>query len=436
MEGSNVISFQSSFVVAFILCSYFVGFLATSASNGGFTVELIRRDSVKSPFYDANKTPAEHLNTFFPRRLANVDGNSAGTVVRAYKGQHLIKLSIGTPPTDIYNIADTGSDLFWTQCSPCEGCYKQIYPMFNPDKSSTYSDISCDSDQCHDLDTKCTPEKTCQYVYGYGDSSTTRGFLAKETVTLTSTTGQKVSTDVVFGCGHNNTGTFNDHETGIIGLGGGVVSFTSQLATTFGSKKFSHCFSPFGTDPDIPSKVSFGSGSEVSGPGVVSTPLIERGDTTLYFVTIEGISVGDKYLSWDPSGAVSKGNAFLDSGTPPMLLSEDLHNRLEAEVKKQITLDPITGDPDLGTQLCYKSEKNLDGPILTLHFEGADVKLTPENFFIPPPKAGFFCFAVQNYGPVQSGFGLIGNFAQANYLIGYDKEKMTLSFKHTDCTKN
>jgi hypothetical protein len=109
---------------------------------------------------------------------------------------------------------------------------------------------------------------------------------------------------------------------------------------------------------------------------------------------------------------------------------------LEAEVKKQITMAAITDDQDLGTQLCYKSEKNLEGPILTLHFEGADVKLTPENFFIPPPKAGFFCFAVQNNGPAEGGMGIIGNFAQANYLIGYDKEKMTLSFKQTDCTKN
>jgi hypothetical protein len=43
---------------------------------------------------------------------------------------------------------------------------------------------------------------------------------------------------------------------------------------------------------------------------------------------------------------------------------------------------------------------------------------------------------VQNNGPAEGGMGIIGNFAQANYLIGYDKEKMTLSFKHTDCTKN
>ncbi|XP_059438524.1 aspartic proteinase CDR1-like [Corylus avellana] len=433
MAGSNAIIFHSCFIIASILCNYLVGLLATGSGSGGFTVELIRRDSLKSPFGNAN---TERLDTFFPRRLEGVNSNTPQTIVKAYKGQHIMKLSIGTPPVDIYNIADTGSDLFWTQCLPCEGCYKQIYPMFNPQKSSTYSDISCQSDQCHELNTKCSPKNLCEYVYGYGDSSTTRGFLAKETVALTSTTGEKVSANVVFGCGHNNTGTFNDHEMGIIGLGGGVMSFTSQMGAALGSRKFSHCLSPFGTDPNIPSKISFGSGSEVLGDGVVSTPLIQRGDTTSYFVTLKGISVGDKYLSYDPSDAVSEGNVFLDSGAPPMLMPEDLHNRLEAEVKKQIPLAPVVDDPELGTQLCYKSAKNLDGPILTLHFEGADVKLPPSNFFIPPPKQGFFCLAVQNFGPAESGFGIIGNFAQSNYLIGYDMEKMMLSFKQTDCTKN
>jgi hypothetical protein len=47
-----------------------------------------------------------------------------------------------------------------------------------------------------------------------------------------------------------------------------------------------HCFSPFGTDPSIPSKMSFGNGSEVLGDDVVSTPLISKHDRPLYFVTL------------------------------------------------------------------------------------------------------------------------------------------------------
>lgn len=67
-------------------------------------------------------------------------------------------------------------------------------------------------------------------------------------------------------------------------------------------------------------------------------------------------------------------------------MPEDFHDRLEAEVKKQIPLASVVDDPDLGTQLCYKksAKKNLDGPTLIVHLEGAYVKLPPSNFFIPP----------------------------------------------------
>ena len=57
-----------------------------------------------------------------------------------YKGQHLMKVSIGTPPVDIYGLSDTGSSLVWTRC-PCDVCYNQIHPKFNPKKSCTYSEI-------------------------------------------------------------------------------------------------------------------------------------------------------------------------------------------------------------------------------------------------------------------------------------------------------
>ena len=34
---------------------------------------------------------------------------------------------------------------------------------------------------------------------------------------------------VVFGCGHNNSGTFNANEMGLIGFGRGAISFVSQV---------------------------------------------------------------------------------------------------------------------------------------------------------------------------------------------------------------
>lgn len=154
---------------------------------------------------------------------------------------------------------------------------------------STYSDISCQSEQCHLLSSlTCSPENLCNYGYWYGDQSFTKGVLAKDIVTMTSTSGEKLSLDIFFGCGHNNSRNVMDidsyNETGILGLGRGVMSFVSQLASTSSSKSFSYCFTTLGSDPNNSSRISFGNSIEVLSD-VVSTPLIFK-DTrpSFYFV--------------------------------------------------------------------------------------------------------------------------------------------------------
>nr|POE68500.1 aspartic proteinase cdr1 [Quercus suber] len=270
---ASTVMFHPCFLVASILSNYFIGLLATAASNGGFTVELIRPDFPKSPFYNANKTFTGHLNKYYP--------NALQSRVTACKGQHLMKVSIGTPPIDIYGIADTG---------------------------------------------------------------------------------QTVSLDIALGCGQNSSGVFNDQEMGIIALGGGPVSFVSQIGSTFGSKRFP-----------------------------IACCHMEHHQRLCHKIYMINLAV---------------------------------------EVLKQIAMNPIRDDPDLGTQLCYRTKSNLDGPILIVHFEGANVQLKPMHTFISP-KDGVYYFAMQG----SNGGGIYGNFAQANFLIGFDMETMMLSFMPTDCTK-
>ncbi|CAJ1926790.1 unnamed protein product [Sphenostylis stenocarpa] len=328
----------ATIIYIFFLVLYFSPIEANS--DVGFSVNLIRKTSPR----------------LFPQRLRGLSAMSETpqSPTIAYLGEYLMELSIGTPPFKIYGIADTGSDLIWTQCVPCNNCYKQLNPMFNPQKSSSYSNISCDSNLCHELDTgECSPQKQCNYTYAYASASITQGVLAQETVTLTSTTGKSVALKgIVFGCGHNDTGGFNDHEMGIIGLGGGPVSLISQMGSSFGGKRFSQCLVPFHTDVSVSSKISFGKGSEVSGEGVVSTPLVAKEDKTPYFVTLLGISVGNTYLHYNGSSEiVEKGNMFLDSGTPPTILPTQLYDRVVAQVRNQVAMTPIVDDPELGSQL-------------------------------------------------------------------------------------
>ena len=92
----------------------------------------------------------------------------------------------------VLGIANTGSDLTWTQCEPCEKCYKQDLPLFDPQQSSTYGNVPYNSSPCKALDTtSCgTDKNTCEYGYLYGDQSFTNGDLGVETLTIGSTTSR------------------------------------------------------------------------------------------------------------------------------------------------------------------------------------------------------------------------------------------------------
>ncbi|XP_057763076.1 aspartic proteinase CDR1-like [Arachis stenosperma] len=431
--GGHPRTFQ--FHACFVGIFFFIHLLHFStvveaSNNGGFSVKLIRKKLART-------------TTPYCRRLMD-SSKVVQSTSNAYLGHYLMELSIGTPPKTIYGIADTGSDLIWTQCVPCHNCYKQLNPMFDPQQSSTYTNISCESEACHILDTTtlCSSSSSfsahndqCNYTYAYASASITQGVLAHEKFTFTSTMGQPISLEgVVFGCGHSNSGDFNDHEMGIIGLGKGPASLISQMGSSFGSKRFSQCLVPFNTDIDVYSKLSFGNGSEVLGEGVVSTPLVTKADdTTPYFVTLLGITVGNTYLPFSntSSGTVAKGNMFIDSGTPPTILPQDLYDRVVSQMRNQIALRPIEDDHDLGSQLCYRTETIVGGPMIIAHFEGADVQLTQTQIFVPP-KDGVQCLGFTN---TSSDGGIYGNFAQSNYLIGFDLDRQIVSFKPTDCTK-
>jgi hypothetical protein len=48
------------------------------------------------------------------------------------EGEFLTQIALGTPNQSFTAIVDTGSDLVWTQCLPCESCFPQTGPEFNP----------------------------------------------------------------------------------------------------------------------------------------------------------------------------------------------------------------------------------------------------------------------------------------------------------------
>ncbi|KAK8286004.1 hypothetical protein V6Z11_D08G261300 [Gossypium hirsutum] len=409
------------------------------AQEGGFSVELIHRDSSKSPFYNPLETTSDRVTNALRRsfnRVHRFKRNSVPTTaaesdLTADSGEYLMKISLGTPRFDIVAIADTGSDLIWTQCKPCSQCFKQDAPFFDPSKSSTYRKISCSASQCIDLErTSCSTDHSCQYAVSYGDSSFSDGDLAADTLTLASTTGRPVAfPKTVIGCGTVNGGTFDEKTSGIIGLGGGQVSLISQLRTSVAGK-FSYCLLPI-SQAGNSSKINFGSNAIVSAPGVVSTPLVKKSPDTFYFLTLEAISVGTKRIKFTGSSLGSEeGNIIIDSGTTLTLLPSEFYSEVESAMTSQISAKRIEG-PE-GVSLCYNAKDEFKIPDVTVHFTNADVKLKPLNTFIRVSDTAI-CFTFNSLDDIVA---IYGNLSQMDFLIGYDTQKQTVSFQPTDCSKN
>ncbi|KAL2490086.1 Eukaryotic aspartyl protease family protein [Forsythia ovata] len=412
------------------------------AISNGITVDLIHRDSSRSPFYNPDNTRFDRLKNAVHRSLSRKESfnpTSISTKAGSFKspiqsngGEYLMKISLGTPSFEILAIADTGSDLLWTQCKPCTDCYKQIAPLFDPKKSSSYRDLSCQSQLCTAVgSSSCDSKNNCQYTVSYGDNSYSYGDLAADTITFQSSAGKSVSfPKTVFGCGHENGGTFNETGSGIIGLGGGALSIVNQLSTSTGGA-FSYCLTQI-DEPNVTSKISFGSNALVSGPNVVSTPLIKKSPDTYYYLKLEGVSVGTNKIVYKPlkSEALDdQGNIIIDSGTTLTYLPEQFYQQLESSLVKVIKGKRVT-DPQGFFNLCYQVNGTFSPPTIVAHFTGADVELPSTSTFLEV-EVGIVCLTLV---PSQD-LAIFGNLSQMNYLIGYDLVKNKVSFKQTDCSK-
>ncbi|CAN1729597.1 Aspartic proteinase CDR1 [Linum perenne] len=430
-----------SFTIPMVILCFITN--SEAAAGGGFSVQLIHRDSPISPFYNPHLSPSQRLRNALKRsinRLHHFSSTTTNTILSAQSqvtpnnGDYLMDISLGTPPVHILAIADTGSDIIWTQCKPCPTCYVQNAPLFDPASSSTYKTVPCSSKACSSLQNEgafCVEnDPVCHYQVGYGDGqSHTEGDLALEMLTLGSTDGKRIPfPKTLFGCGHDNSGTFSPNGSGIVGLGGGSASLVTQIGSSIGYK-FSYCLVKLGEDK-LTSTMNFGENAVVSGGGVVSTPLISHPtEPTFYFLNLVGISVGEKKIPLQ-TGSSLKGNIIIDSGTTLTMLPTKFFSQLSNAVESQIVGGKKAEDPQGDLSLCYVGS-SLKVPRITVHFQGADVELPPSNVFIQVSDT-VTCLAFQG----SDNGSIYGNVAQQNFLIGYDIQKRTVSFKPTDCAHN
>jgi hypothetical protein len=445
-------------ISALLLAAGHRSFAASSSDHAGFSVELIHRDSNRSPLHDpALSPPARTLAA--ARRSLDSSGSirAARSVAAANRGlvseivprsfEYLMSVSLGTPPRQMLAVADTGSDLVWVNSHRNDSAAAATDPaadddgssgplsraVFDPSRSSTYGVVGCESDACQPLaHASCDANGSCQYQYSYADGTETVGVLSTETFTFRVGGGalrRMLVPGVRFGCSSNTTGTLPFD--GLVGLGFGALSLVSQLGAAPSSigRRFSYCLVPY-ADAGKSSSLNFGARAVVSDPGAASTPLVASDVTTYYTVELESVAVAGRTV------AAKTSRVIVDSGTTLTFLDPALLRPLASELERRIAL-PRAQSPDQLLDLCYDVRGREDDadwgvPDVTLRFGGgAAVTLKAGNTFALV-KEGTLCLVVVTVSEGQP-MSILGNMAQQDFHVGYDLDAGTVTFAPADC---
>ncbi|BFI20176.1 aspartyl protease family protein [Marchantia polymorpha subsp. ruderalis] len=364
-------------------------------------------------------------------------------------GQYFVDFYLGTPPQKFSLIADTGSDLIWVQCPPCVSCYSQIGPIFAPQDSSTYAPLSCVADECQmipaPLNFTCSAEAPvdCAYAYSYADQSITEGVFSTDTATMNvSKDGQTVRiSNVAFGCGNFNVGPSLKGAGGVIGLGQGPTSFTSQIGAYFGNK-FSYCLVDYLDATSITSTLVFGEAGKRAKEQAQYTPFVQNPNSpTFYYVGVKCVSVGGRELDIHPQvweiTELGDGGSIFDSGTSLTVFLEPAYlvilNAFQTHICPTYTRVPALQ----GLDLCFSTERYEDDPFAKL--PAFSVTFQNGAVFSPPPQNVYvevaentMCLAMQGSSS-PFGFNIFGNLIQQNFEVAYDRQKQRLGFAPADC---
>ncbi|XP_041996615.1 protein ASPARTIC PROTEASE IN GUARD CELL 1-like [Salvia splendens] len=398
------------------------------SSSNSLSLTLIPRSSLPSATTTINNYTAltlsrlardqAHLQSLLSRLESPVKSGLSQD-----SGEYFARVGIGRPAAQLYMTIDTGSDITWLQCRPCLYCYPQSDPVFNPRASSTYKDLTCLSPQCVSLRASTCLAGGCLYQLLYGDGSITTGDFATETISF----GTSGSVDnVAIGCGHGNIGLFSG-AAGIMGLGGGNLSLSSQIKAT----SFSYCL----VDRDSNSSSTLDFNSTRPADSVVA-PLLRNPSTDVYrYVGMTGIRVGGEAVKFPASllemGSDGSGGVIVDSGTTVTRLRREVYGLVRDAFRNKTKELPAAGGYSL-FDTCYDLSSLSEARIPTVAFEfggGKTVALPARNTVIPVDGGGKFCLALAGSGKLS----IIGNVQQQGMRVTYDFANNFIAFSPNKC---
>lgn len=418
----------------------------TQNKNQGLLSRLMMEGVSKPDRREIKNVIAPGPESYSDQLMAKVEsGVSLGS------GEYFMDVFIGTPPKHYSLILDTGSDLNWIQSIPCYDCFEQNGPYYNPKDSKSFRNISCHDPRCQLVSSPDPPQpckdenQTCPYFYWYGDSSNTTGDFALETFTINLTTHTGKSEfreleNVMFGSGHWNRGLFHG-ASGLLGLGRGPLSFSSQLQSSYGHS-FSYCLVDRNSDPSVSSKLIFGEDKDLLGHKELNyTSFVSGKDNpvdTFYYIQIKSIIVGGEVLNipqetWKLSSE-GIGGTIIDSGTTLSYFANPAYKIIEEAFVTKVKKYPIVADYFPILHPCYNVSgvKDIDLPTFAIEFiDGAIWNFPTENYFIRLEPEEIVCLAMLENS--RSRMSILGNYQQQNFHISYDTKRSRLGFAPANC---
>ncbi|KAM0068420.1 putative nepenthesin [Helianthus debilis subsp. tardiflorus] len=349
-----------------------------------------------------------------------VDFRVQGTYDPYRVGLYYTKVQLGSPPKDYYVQIDTGSDVLWVSCTPCNGCPTSSglqIPMdfYDPSSSSTSSVISCSDQRCslasRSSDSGCN-NKQCSYNFQYGDGSGTSGYYVSDymhlnTIGLDSASSNS-SANVVFGCSTSQSGDLTKTDRaveGIFGGSGGGILIIGQIL-----------------DPDM-----------------VFTPLVQS--QPHYNVNLQSISVNGQTLPIDPSTfAISdnQGGTIIDSGTTLAYLAEAAYTPFVDAITQSVSqsVQPLISKGNR----CYLITSSVSSifPTVSLNFAGgASMRLRPQDYLLQQNSvngAEVWCIGFQTIS--NQGITILGDLVLKDKIIVYDLGGQRIGWADYDCSSS
>ncbi|KAI3871401.1 hypothetical protein MKW98_024570 [Papaver atlanticum] len=346
---------------------------------------------------------------------------------------HYAFVSLGTPSLPFLVALDTGSDLFWVPCN-CTSCVRNLRTIsgdeislniYNSNSSLTSKDVPCNITFCQPK-IGCTvlSSDQCPYQVEYLSKNTSSSGILVEDLLRLKTDNHKpkdIDARITFGCGQVQTGAFLDGgaPNGLFGLGMGKSSVPSLLSMEgLVADSFSMCFGSDGVG-----RISFG---DKGSPDQEETPLNLWQQHPAYNISVAQISVGQNL-----SGVLDF-SAIFDSGASVTQLKDPAYTAICQSFDTEAKHKRHSFDPRIPFEYCYdfSNATEFQPPDVTLIMQGGSL------FNVFDPIARFtngttttYCLAVVKSTDVN----IIGQNFMTGYRIVFDREKMVLGWKASNC---